>query len=256
MRSNRAFSLIETIFACALVSILLIVLSVALRQSQWVFRAASGNTDTSALLRKVTQEVQRDLLQTNLQYCATSNTPGAEGGAVWFLSNLDPTDHKPRFKADGSPFWSRNIVYYLVIPNGHAGLFGRTCPVAAGPSGHDEHCPHKVMIRKEIDFGSATNYSNENSAETLIPVAAIGTYLTKPNGYKVNAMYGEAGVKEAIVSGQLLLDFEARLVPGAVDLDVRAVALARAERETNTSGPMYNSKYTLTFAQSVYPQAR
>lgn len=256
MRNNKGFSLIEVVFACALMSVLLLVLSVALRQSQWVFRATSGNTDTSALLRKVGQELQRDVLQTNLKFCAVTNTPGAEGGALWFLSNLDPIDHKPRYKSDGSPFWTRNVLYYMVIPNGHDGLFGRSCPVSAGPSGHDEHCPHKVMIRKEIDFGASTNYADDTTAETLIPVASITPYLSKPNEYKVNAMSSEAGMREARVLGQLLLDFEARLGQGAVDVDVRAVALARAEREVNTSGPMYDSKYTLNFAQTLYPQAR
>lgn len=256
MRSSRAVSLLEVMFACGLVSVLLLVLSVALRQSQWVFRTTSGNNDTSALLRKVTQELQRDLLQTNLQFCATSTTPGAEGAALWFLSNQDPVDHKPRFKSDGSPFWTRNVLYYLVIPNGHVSLFGRTCPTGAGPSGHDEHCPHKVLVRKEIDLGATANYTDDNTAEALIPVAAINAYLSKPNGYKVNGMYSEPGVKEAKVAGQLLLDFEASVAQGAVNTDFRAVALARAEREANTSGAMYDSKYTLHFAQSIYPQSR
>lgn len=258
MKSNkrRAFSVLEVVFACALMSVLIVVLGETMLQSQSVFRVTSGNNDTSALLRKVTQQLQRDLLQTNLKECAVTNTPSNEGGAIWFLSNLEPGTREPRYKADGSPFWCRNILYYLVIPNGHLGLYGRTCPTAAGPSGHDEHCPHKFLIRKEIDTGAATNFADDNTVETLIPVGSISTYLTKPTGYNVAPMYSEAGVQQVKIVGQLLLDFEANLGSGAVNTDVRAVALTRAERETNTSGAMYNSKYTFNFAQSTYPQSR
>lgn len=255
--NRRGFSVLEVVFTCALMSVLMVVLAEAMRQSQSVFRVTSGNNDTSALLRKVTQQLQRDLLQTNLTQCAVTNTPLNEGGAIWFLSNLDPSNHQPRYKNDGSPFWSCNILYYMVIPNGHAGLYGRTCPLGAlSPSGHDERCPHKLLIRKEVDTGTATNFLDDTTAETLIPLGSINTYLTKPTGYNVSPMYAESGVRQVKVVGQLLLDFQASLGSGAVNTDVRAVALSRAERETNTSGPMYNSPFTFSFTQTIYPQAR
>ncbi|MFN8608743.1 MAG: hypothetical protein U0931_14495 [Vulcanimicrobiota bacterium] len=257
MKSNRAFSLPEVVLACSLMSLLMLVLAQTLGFGQMVFRTTSGNTDTTALLRKVSQVLERDSLQTSFKASDVANTPGNEGGAFWCLSNLDSSG-QPHYKADGSPFWSRNIIFYLVVPNNHQSLFGRTCPLSlVGPNGHLQDCPHKVMVRMEVDSGTATNYANETTEEGLLTPAAASSYFKKPNGYDVSGLYSVApGIKEVSVIGQLLLDFEVIKSAGAFNVDLRAVSLKRAERVVNTSGPMYNSPFTMSFTQSIYPQVK
>jgi len=258
---NRAFSLLEVVFAAALMGLLMIVMGASMRQTQTVFRATSGSYDASAQLRKVTSRIQQELIQTNLNKVAVSNSVGAppEGGAIWFLDNLDPATHEPRYLPDGSPFWARNILYYLVVPNNHASIFGSSCVLQAGPGpgGHDDRCPHKVLIRKEIDTGAAFNPTDDLTIEALIAGGAISTYFTRPNGYNVSAMLTEAGVREVKIVGQNLLSFEAQIQDGGIDLNIRAVSLARARREVAVGATsLYNSRYTLHFAQTVYPQAK
>jgi type II secretory pathway pseudopilin PulG len=260
-KKAAAFTLLEVTVAGALMALLLVVLAETLRQSQSVFRVTSGSNDASSQLRKVSQALQRDILQTNYTFTNTTDSTGVpvEGSALWFLSNLNPATHEPVYMADGSPFWQRNILYYLVMPNNHVGLFGYSCTLAAGPGplSHDDHCAHKVLIRKEIDFGSATDAINESNVEALIPGGSIAAYLTRPAGYSVAAMSGEPGVSTVKVVGQLLLGFEAQRAAGAIRVDVRAVSISRAQREINiANSSLYNSRYTVHFSQTLFPQAK
>ena len=47
-----------------------------------------------------------------------------DGKAIWFLSARDPATGKFARGPEGEPFWQRNLLYYLVVPQQHLALFG------------------------------------------------------------------------------------------------------------------------------------
>lgn len=260
-RSRKAYTVLELMLATALMSMLLLVLGEAMRQSQTVFRSTSGTADASTELRALSQRLRRELLQTKLTEVGTVNTPATNGApdgrAIWFLSNLDDSG-EPRYTSSGSPFWHRNVLYYVRVPQNHAQLFGYDCGGGAGPGGWDDRCPHKVVVRKEIDAGGATSYPDEATIETLIPAATItGSYLGRPNKYDVSAMNSESGVTQVQVVGRLFLTFVAQESTSEVTADLRAVSIPRARREAAIgTDSLFNKPFTYHFGLSVYPQAR
>ena len=124
---RRGFSLVEIILACAIMSILMVVLGEALSQAQNAFRNVSGTSDAADELRKVCQHVRQELIQTSGTQIGSGDSRNSlgspDGQALWFLSNIG-SDGNPHFLGDGSPFWQRNVLYYIVVPGNHFGLFG------------------------------------------------------------------------------------------------------------------------------------
>lgn len=261
-KSRSGYTILELMLAAALMSGLLLVLGEAMRQSQTVFRTTSGTADASTELRSVSQRLRRELLQTKLSEVRTVDTPATFGGApdgkaIWFLSNVDASG-VPRFTTGGAPFWHRNVIYYIRVPQGHAQLFGYDCGGGAGPGGYDDRCPHKVIVRKEVDSGTLTNYPDEATVEPILPAGTVtGSYLTRPSRYDTSAMNSEPGVVQAQVVGRLFLTFTAQETSSEVTADFRAVSLPRARKEAAIgTTSLFNKPFTYHFGLSVYPQAR
>jgi type II secretory pathway pseudopilin PulG len=261
-KSRSGYTVLELMLAAALMSGLLLVLGEAMRQSQTVFRTTSGTADASTELRAVTQRLRRELLQTKLSEVRTAVTPATysgapDGMALWFLSNLDDSG-VPRFTTGGAPFWHRNVIYYIRVPQNHAQLFGHECGPGAGPDGYNDRCPHKVIIRKEVDSGTATSYPDEATVEPILDAGAVtSSYLTRPNKYDVSAMNAEPGVVQVQVVGRLFLTFTAERTSSEVNADLRAVSLPRARKEASIgTTPLFDKPFTYHFGVSVYPQAR
>ncbi len=256
--SRSAFSLVEVMLAMAITGLLLVVLGEALSQAQAAFRNVVGTSEAADELRKVNMRIRQELMQTSALQIASGTSATSlvapDGQTLWFLSNLGP-DGTPQFLADGSPFWLRNILYYITIPNNHLGLFGWNCTGGAGPFGLDDRCPHKMLIRNEIDFGPVTDGTNEANVEALMTVADINPYLTRPAGYSVSAMSLEPGVKFPRIVGRNLLSFV--IVPGApgsITVDTRAVSIARARHKVSLgNASMFNSPFTSHFSITVVP---
>lgn len=258
--SKAAFSMVEVVLACALMSILMVVLGTALSQAQGAFRNASGTSDAADELRKCCSYLRQELIQTSATQVSSSNSTSSlgspDGAAIWFLSNRG-ADGNAQFLDDGSPFWQRNVLYYLVVPNNHAALFGWNCPGGAGPGpfARDDRCPHKVLIRKEIDSGPATDTSNPANIEALMSAADIVPYLTRPAGYSVVAMNAEPGVDNTRIVGRNLLTFDVTTTAaGLIGIDTRAVSIARARTKISLgSVSLFDSPYTFHFGMSVSP---
>ena len=254
-------SLLETTVAMSILAVLMFFLAEALRYTQGLFRSSVGNADASLGLRKLATRLRFDLLKiqpTAVQCCPglATMTAAPDSDALWMLSNSDPVSGVPVYRADGTPFWQRTVLYYAVTPLNHAGLFGYTCPGGAGPDGRDDRCPHKVMIRKLIDFGPVTTMSDESTAEALMTPAQAAVYFTRPNGYNTAALKLEPGVHQVELLSPLLLGFQAQVGVKDVTVNLRAVTLPRARRSIAVGATsLYDSPYTFHFGMTVEPQA-
>lgn len=230
-RIKRAFSVLELIVASTVMSLLMIVLAQAMMQAQNSFRTVTGTSESADELRRVSRNLRLELMQTSASQIGTGNSCSSlgcpDGQALWFLSNLDAAG-KPQFLSDGSPFWQKNVLYYLVVPDDHPRVFGQTCTGGVGPGGYEDRCPHKVLVRKEIDFGTATNLADDATVEGLMAVGSLTPYLQRPLGYQVGTA-GQPGLLSAQIAGRNLLTFNlSSSMPNTITIDTRSVSIARA----------------------------
>ncbi len=233
--SRKGFTLVELAVSLALFSILMVVAGTLFVKAVGVWRGSERGDTAKRELTRARVALTRELALTDPATLARARVPpslgaGDDGEALWFLSPIDPVSgDMVHLSADAQPFWQRNVLFYLTVPLNHDALFHQSCAGAAGPTGYETACPHKVLIRKVIDSGVPTDPADESTLETLI--GDISPYLTRPVGYDATGLT-EAGVEEVQIVANQLLSFES--FPGAVPtelrLDLRAVAIGEAAR--------------------------
>jgi hypothetical protein len=216
-------------------SIFAVVLSLGMRsfhQSSQVWRKISATTEASVNLRRATARIQTDLLSTSptrvRTYQGPSTLSGFDGDAFWFLSALDDQGNFQR-TSDGSPFWQRTVLYYTVTPSGH-----QTAGFGSGgsdPQGYEDHCPYKLLIRKEIDWGTPTDPLDDTTSEELMSALDVTSYLTRPAGYSLAGMESEVGVQEVQLVARDLLSTRCLIDSGNVQVKILAGANERARKE-------------------------
>ena len=240
-----------------LFSVLLVITTALFTESLGVWRRTDSSDSANREMRKAEAAIERDLELASVSQLSTTPVPpslgaGNDGDAIWFLSPVDPTTRKMALKDDGSPFWQRNILYYLVVPQNHDATVGMSCNGVAGPTGFESACPHKVLIRKVIDSGTPTVTTDPTTEEALI--TNISPYLTRPLGYDVSAM-SEPGLEETSIVASRLLGFD--ILPGSVaaevNIDLRAVEIEEARRETSVGlVSMFTGRFTQHASVSVF----
>lgn len=261
-RNRRAISLLELMLGTGIFTLIMVVLVGLFNQSLSVWRVTSGSDTAMRELRKTRAALERDLVLSRPSLVARAAVSdhvgggGSDGEALWFLSPVDPATGQIVRKADGSPMWMRNILYYLVVPANHDAVFGMHCNGGPGPNGFDDRCPHKVLVRKVIDSDAPTVATDEASEEVLLTDASA--YLSQPNGYDLSGMT-EAGVEDRrIVANSLLMFFSVSAPPPGnvateVAVDTRAMSISEARREEQVGTVAgSDSRFTMQSPFSVF----
>ncbi len=242
-RSSRGLSLLEMMMVTVITIILFGITHLILMRTIESWWRVNASADSEQQLYRAQQSLERDLRSAAFELqpdrrtinverapAELNNLSGADGDVLWFLSAIDPVTGKFCRNADGTPFWQRNIVYYLVTPKNSHLHFGYDAAGLA-QAGYEVACPYKVLIRKEIDSGVPTHLSDSSSIEKLLTYSELAPYLDRPDGYSCAGM---SGVNTAVkpVSANLL-SFRAELQDQlrGVSLDLRATAIERARRE-------------------------
>lgn len=257
----RGFSLSELLIALSIFGVLLLLLGLSYAHAVYAWRRTSGRSLATSELGKARQALLEEL--PNAAEIKTARVPpslpggGDDGDAVWFLSAVDPSTGLFKKKSDGTPFWQRNVLYYLVVPKGHDKLYGSSCGGGLGPDNYDDRCPHKMLVRKVIDSGPPTDPTDETSEEKIL--SDVSSYLTSPQGFNTSAMLGESGVERAEVKAQSLLWM--RISPttspawsGEIEVDLRATSFSEARRVSAVgTAPLADSPLTTQYLFSVFP---
>lgn len=240
---KRGFSILEVLTAAGLLTLVTLVALVALRQTVRVWHNISGRDQASLQLRRAALRLERDACRASTAQMGLQPGPaslpggGSDGDVFWFLTPV-AGDGEVYQLSDNSPFFQKQILYYLVVPQGVDSLAGGPVNAGSDADGYEDRCPYKLLIRKVIDLGSAADPTDEATLETLLTDPA--PYLTRPNGFEVNFMLSEPGVEEVEVVANHLLQFRVRRgVDHARELefDLRAVRIDEARREVGL-GPV------------------
>ena len=170
---RRGFTLLELSLASSLLAVVLLVSTVLLHYGMRSWRNLDRTQDASFQLATASRSLRDELRQTSFNECKTQPQSDGLGDLVCFLSALDEPSGETLFQPDGSPFWQRNVLFYLSQPPNHA------CGAAAD-------CPHKRLLRLALDSGKPTSADSDPdvSEEELLsnPLASrAGTPRTVAN---------------------------------------------------------------------------
>ena len=259
--SRRAMTIAEVLVSIGLFSMLMLLAATFANQGQQLWRSVSGAGDANLQIKKAARLLNQDLTESNFINMATTTVPASlapakDGSAIWMLSCVNPTTGAPVLKSDGSPFWQRNVLYYIVIPQG-VSMVGE-----ADSRGFEVRCPNKVLIRKVIDSGNPTTPASDPvvDSEKLMSASEINNYLTRPVGKNISAMSSEPNVQDVQLLAHDLLSFEADLRPDEdflteVQIVLRAVNFESARKDGGIgNASLRDSIHTLTLLLSVYPR--
>lgn len=226
-----------------LFSLMLALTAVLFEQTVRHWRAADSSDVAQREMRKAQAALQRDATLTSSSELGRARVPGSlagdDGEALWFLSPIDPATKQAVHRADGTPFWQRNILYYLVVPVNEC-----NCAGLAAPDGYESGCPHKVLVRKVIDSAAPTVPTDESTLETLL--ADVTPFLTRPVGNDP-ASISEAGVEDVRIVATHLLRFESATgqTPDELAVSLRAVLVDQARRDVPLGSTNFlDTRYT------------
>ncbi len=254
---RKGVTLIEMAVVMAVFSVALLVVAALFGEVTDLYREIDSTDAARREMRKARRALEQDLVlasptQLNRAIVPASLASGGDGEAIWFLSAVDPATGDLVRKTNGSPFWQRNVLYYLVVLSN----LGTGCVGGSGPTGLDDRCPHKVLIRKVLDIGAPTLITDETSEEILAP--DVSSYLTRPDRFDVSSMVG-GEVESATIVATGLLTFSSLPAPppenlaNQVLLDLRAVSVEDASREVAVgSASLYNSRFTEILNFSIF----
>ncbi|MFN8611581.1 MAG: hypothetical protein U0931_28815 [Vulcanimicrobiota bacterium] len=254
---RRGLSVSELMIALAIFSLLgLIGLELTL-MAQKTFLRVSGHEDAELQLKRASRRLETDLLASNFGNVTVKDVPaslgggGLDGSAVACLTAAVNGTGEVASTPAGSPYWQRNLLYYAAVPQGD------TCAGGIGPDGHDDRCPHKVLMRKIIDVGGVTTVSFPATPEQEL--SDFSPYLTRPLKGDVSPMLGEPGISRADVVALNLLSFRVEKQPGPnypeeVRVTMRCWDFLSKQKVALGSVSLANHINTVVFTFSVFPR--
>lgn len=253
-RSN-GFSLLELTIVATLFTLFLLVSYGLLRSGLAAWHKTESSQDVHFQFQKLRHALHRDLRDVSAGLCAVmgrdgSTTPPEEGEVLWFLSASTPEAGLVR-KSDSTPFWQRNVLYYLTVPTDHDQQFGERC--GDGPWA----CPHRVLVRRLFDSGPPTAPEGApESIETLMSALTIEDKLLAPTGHTLPDSDPDLESQEIVAAG--LLRFEVRLRPqgraGEIEIRVAGFDVEHAGKLVSSrTESLELSPYTHHFTMSVFP---
>jgi prepilin-type N-terminal cleavage/methylation domain-containing protein len=251
---RQGFTLLEVIVSLGVTVLLFAVTFILLKTSVVSWNRVSGDQNVSGQLLKAESWLRRDLFGSSYSALDTAPGPstlaGRDGDALWFLSAVDPDTDEFIRNDDGTPRWQRNILYYPVIASGldleHSGG-----GIDAG--GYEVSYPYKLLVRKVIDSGGATDPLLPATQEALI--TDITPFLEQPTGYDF-----PSGDSESVtIVARSLLSFQV-----TTNDTLRRVDITLQAANTQEAGKLFaigtrslvNPQFLMLRQFVVYPSSR
>lgn len=256
-RRDRGFSVVELMLVAAIFSSFMVVSYMLLNTGFSSWKRTANSQDVDLEFSKATGLLRRDMRDSSVRSCSTRTTAwlpagGTRSNVLWFLSAVDPATGKFVRKKDGTPFWQRNIVYYLAVPSEHDAIYGLRCGNVR------YHCPHGMLVRRVFDTGAVTSSTSaEAKIERLMTSAQVGERLKRPRRASL-LEFGNPTAESEEIAATGLVDFEARIAPagwpGEVEVRLSGFQLAEAGKVMRLGQEdLSQSPYTRHLLLSMFP---
>jgi len=180
------------------------------------WRAAEARDEVHRTFLRFSSNIDKELIKSDIETVRC----GTDGGRGWiaFKTNID-SNGDPCCDNKGYPIWKRCIIYYTIRPEEDS--------CSASGSGRDLICPHKFLIRKDIDDPNAINSDGDvekylTFTLTVNEAKSEGRILyVKPVGTNVLELYAHKDSTQVYVHLSVLRIAEAqrKLQIGVISLD-------------------------------------
>ncbi len=253
MNPKRGFTILELIVAVTLGAFIAVISGLSLRNASKIFTNVSGRDAAVRNLIKARRILENELILVNLasNRCQIQPAPASLGGdpdgdAINFLSAVNTTTGDTQLLTDGSgsPYYFRNVFYYLSVPTNHDALFGVTC--TGGSEGYDFNCPHKILLRGVQDQNPTFDPGDSSTQDTLL--APLAASLVRPTSFpKTTAL-------DTVAAN--LLHFRVRR-SGTAELivELSAVSLVDAGSKVGVGNRSFRTgPYTIQHQFSIFPK--
>jgi prepilin-type N-terminal cleavage/methylation domain-containing protein len=251
MVRRRGFTIGELLISMSIFGLVMAVSAAALIESNRIFLNSSGRDSAVHELAKAHAALEADLEMSRVSSATfkQSTVPahqgsGLDGDAIDFLSPDTSPTSQAVYGTDGTAFWMRNIVYYLIVPQNHDALNNHVCAGVADAYGYDDGCPHKILMRQISDQNTSdpTNPTTEQSLLSPFPTFA------RPIGYPKTSSLTTVAIH--------LLTFRCTLPhPGQIQIDLRALSFDDASKSVSIgSTPLSQTPFVIEQTFSVFPR--
>ena len=251
MNRRRGLSLLELTLVLSLGVFIVVATGLSLRNAVKVWINTSGRDLALREIFKAQAALSRDLVTASsapqrfqIVNCPASLGGGADGQALHWVSPVNSTSGEMVTLNDGSrsPYFFRNIFYYVSVPTDYANLFAATCS-GGNEGGFDYNCPFKILIRGEEDENPAFDPSNPSSQDQLIP--ALTPLLVRPTGFPRSTQRKTIAIN--------LLSLQATQIGNEIAIHLWAVSIQDARSRTALGTTSYRQGgYTVQTRFSVF----
>lgn len=242
---KSGFTLLETLISTGAFAVVLGTLFVVVKIGSNSWLQVQSQRSAQVMLRNVEVYMLDDLRRASASQIRTKKLliDGKEIQVLWFLSAMGYDDNTKMDrtavftrKVTGEPVWKRNIIYYLT-PIGdklHEARYHNLC------TGKEKsHCPHNMLIRKEVvwpgdttgkDFKEATLLTDDGTSggdlapiENFIPTARLDSLDFSKAVHATNDNFSETardnvklpGCKSMICVAECIQDFQVKKMDGS-----------------------------------------
>jgi len=212
----RGVTLLEMMIGISMFMLLMVVLFGIFNAFLRNWRAAEARDEVHRKFLRFSNNIEKELVKSDIETVRCGMEK--DRGWVAFKTNID-INGNPVCDNQGYPVWKRSIIYYTIRPEEDS----------CSPSGTDKDliCPHKFLIRKDIDDPNATNSDGDvkkylTLTLTVDDAKSEGNIIyVKPVNTNILELYAHKDSRQVYVHLSILRITEARrqLQIGIVLLD-------------------------------------
>lgn len=182
-RPERAFSLLEVMFAVSFFSLFSLILFYALQSTSKVWQRTSARDAAMRQIVRARSFLSRDLMngsgrpnQSASAHVGPSLSAGWDGDALTILSN-ENNSTPWNINTTGGSVLTREVTYSLFVPTNVNARYGGTFPGLADVQGYEDACPYKWLVRR-VDPAPPPASPNPEAA---VPTNWTTTLLSRPS---------------------------------------------------------------------------
>ncbi|MDQ7826273.1 MAG: hypothetical protein RDV48_25955 [Candidatus Eremiobacteraeota bacterium] len=204
-RAARGFSMLEMMLAMSMFVFIMVLIFGGFKIFMRAWRTTDARNEIHRQFIKVNYSFDREVTLTALSTIRYGNEEGKDW--ILFSSPLD-ANGTPHYDNKGAPDWQKTVIFYTIRPAGDA---------CQKPADSDMYCPHKYIIRKDVDYSLRID---ENEVTKYLTLTLDTVQAATEHG----VLYAKA-VAENVIFMKAITD------PQKVSLHVGMLRLSEAERQ-------------------------
>jgi hypothetical protein len=249
-------SLVETLLVCAVFTVLVLITFGVIRYCTKSIAPIEDRANVQMQLRRVQFNMSEELRRTSWKSIVIGAGSEPYMHFICFKSAMSLANPNFFTVSDiGTPVWTKYVLYYIFRPTADALTSTQACGCAT-PSDPDNVCPHKGLLRVDIDISLNVNENDQSAAVTAlrhylksIPATAQdlrSTYTSKVYQDPGNGPYYAGKVLNCFYIARDLLSFNLAKTKSDSESNIRIDVRSYKIKEASSSIQIGQSDLTRT----------